>query len=311
MTALRLAFMGTPDFAIPTLSELVAAGHDIVAVYTQPPRPAGRGYDVKPSPVHQFADQLNLPVRHPSSLKGSAEQQEFIELELDAAIIAAYGLILPKAILDAPRWGCLNVHASLLPRWRGAAPIQRAIMAGDAATGITIMQMDEGLDTGDIFLAEQILITGETTAGSLHDELARLGADLLPRALAALSRGSLVSTPQIEADATYAKKINKSESRIDWKRPAREVDCLIRGLAPSPGAWFEIETVGKRTRVKVLRAQPVDRPGTPGTLVDDALTVACGTGALALVSLQREGKKIMTADEFVRGLSLPVGTELG
>ena len=276
-----------------------------------PPRPAGRGYDVKPSPVHQFADNLGLPVRHPASLKDKSEQEAFAALELDAAIVAAYGLILPKAILDAPRWGCLNVHASLLPRWRGAAPIQRAIMAGDAATGITIMQMDEGLDTGDILLAEQIAITAETTAGSLHDELAQLGADLLPRALAALERGSLVATPQNDGDATYAKKIEKSEGRIDWAQPANDIDCLIRGLAPSPGAWFEVEKDGKPVRIKVLRAQPVEGSGEAGTVLDDALTVACGAGALSLTSLQRQGKTVMNANEFLRGLALPAGTRLG
>ena len=221
MTALRLAFMGTPDFAVPTLAELVASGHEVATVYTQPPRPAGRGHGIKKSPVHQFTDSMSLAVHHPTSLRDSAEQVAFAALDLDIAVVAAYGLILPKAILDAPRCGCLNVHASLLPRWRGAAPIPRAIMAGDTVSGITIMKMDEGLDTGDILLAEQIPITEDTNAGSLHDELARLGADLLLRALSALSRGSLVATPQNKAEATYAKKIDKSEGRIDWTQIGR------------------------------------------------------------------------------------------
>lgn len=311
MTNLRLAFMGTSEFAVPTLSELMAAGHDVAAVFTQPPRPAGRGCSVKKSPIHQLADDFDLEVRHPASLKDSAEQDAFTALNLDVAVVAAYGLLLPKSILNTPRLGCLNVHASLLPRWRGAAPIQRAIMAGDTETGISIMQMDEGLDTGGIVLAERIPINDDATVVSLSDELAFLGADLLLRALTALSCGTLTVTPQDHAKATYANKIDKGETRIDWSRPASELNCLIRGLSPRPGAWFELPRGSKSVRVKVVRARTVDAKGNPGTVLDDALTVACGEGALALVSLQREGKKILTAQQFLCGLALPAGTELG
>ncbi len=311
MTNLRLAFMGTSEFAVPTLSGLIAAGHDVAAVFTQPPRPAGRGRNVKKTPVHQVADNFGLEVRHPASLRESAEQDAFTALGLDVAIVAAYGLLLPKSILDAPRLGCLNVHASLLPRWRGAAPIQRAIMAGDTETGISIMQMDEGLDTGGIVLAERIPITEDATVVSLRDELALLGADLLLRALTALSCGTLKVTPQDHARATYANKIDKGETRIDWARPASELNCLIRGLSPQPGAWFELASGSKSVRVKVLHARTVDGKGNPGTVLDDALTIACGEDALALISLQREGKKILSAPEFLCGLALPAGTELG
>ena len=301
--ALRLAFMGTPDFAVPTLAELIGQGHDIACVYSQPPRPRGRGYETEPSPVHQLALAHKLPVRTPVSLKDPAQQELFAALDLDAAIVVAYGLILPKPILDAPKLGCFNLHGSLLPRWRGAAPIQRAIMAGDAETGVMTMRMEEGLDTGPVLMAERTPI-GRKTYGELHDELARLGADLMARTLAALERGSIAETPQREEDATYAKKILKEEARIDWSKPAREVDCLIRGLSPVPGAWSEIGG----ERVKILNCEPATGQGSPGTLLDDALTVACGEGALRLTRLQRPGKAAMTAANLLRGFPLAPGT---
>src|SRR3954470_10021725 len=237
--ALRLAFMGTPDFAVPTLAELLAQGHDIAAVYSQPPRPKGRGMALEPTPVHQFAQKAGLPVRHPVSLKGEAEQAEFAALELDAAIVVAYGLLLPKAILEAPQLGCFNLHGSLLPRWRGAAPIQRAVMAGDAETGVMVMRMDEGLDTGPVLMAERVKI-GRKTSGELSSELSRLGADLMMRALGALERGGVAPQAQPQEGVTYAKKISKDEARIDWSKDAAEIDCLIRGLSPTPGAFTEV-----------------------------------------------------------------------
>jgi methionyl-tRNA formyltransferase len=303
---LRLAFMGTPDFAVPTLAELVAQGHDIACVYSQPPRPKGRGLSADPSPVHKFALDAGLEVRTPVSLKDAEQQELFRALNIDAAIVVAYGLLLPKPILDAPKLGCSNRHGSLLPRWRGAAPIQRAIMAGDTETGVMVMRMEEGLDTGPVLMAEGTPI-GRKTYGDLHDELSRLGADLMVRALSALERGSISETPQPSGGATYAKKILKDEARIDWTKPAHEIDCLIRGLSPVPGAWCEV----KGERLKILYAEPVSGGSTPGTLLDDKLTVACGDGALRLVRLQRAGKSVMTADELLRGFALPRGTVLG
>ena len=303
---LRLAFLGTPDFAVPTLAALVAQGHDVACVYTQPPRPKGRGYESEPSPVQRFAQSAGLSVRHPASLKPAEEQQAFAALDLDAAVVVAYGLILPKAILDAPRLGCFNLHASLLPRWRGAAPIQRAIMAGDAETGVMVMRMKEGLDTGPVLMAERVPVARKTY-GELHDELARLGADLMVRALSALERGSVEAVPQSADGVTYARKIEKDEARIDWTKPARELDCLIRGLSPAPGAWI----MAKGERLKILYAEPVGASGAPGTLLDDHLTVACGDGALRLTRLQRAGKSSMTADELLRGFMLREGEELG
>ena len=310
MQPLRLAFMGTPDFAVPSLSELIAAEHEIVAVYTQAPKPAGRGQAPRKSPVHQFAERLGLPVRTPGSLNKKDVQEAFAALDLDAGIVAAYGLILPTPILDAPRLGCLNVHASLLPRWRGAAPIQRAIMAGDRQTGVTIMQMDAGLDTGAMLLSETVPIGPDTTAGALHDQLAKVGAALLPRALSALDRGVLVPQPQPAEGVTYADKIDKAEARIDWTRPAPDLDCHIRGLSPFPGAWCLAGSGDAAVRLKILRARPVEGDGAPGTILDSALTVACGTGALQLTHLQREGKRPMQADEFLRGLTLRPGDRL-
>jgi len=301
--ALRLAFMGTPDFVVPTLAELIAQGHDIAAVYSQPPRPKGRGMALEPSPVHQFAQRAGLPVRHPISLKGETEQAEFAALDLDAAIVVAYGLLLPKAILEAPRLGCFNLHASLLPRWRGAAPIQRAVMAGDEETGVMVMQMEEGLDTGPVLMAERVRI-GRKTSGELTAELSRLGADLMVRALGALERGAVTPQPQAEAGITYARKITKDEARIDWSKSAAEIDMMIRGLAPSPGAFTE----AKGERLKILSAMPVKDRGNPGEVLTDDLTVACGEGALKLLKVQRAGKGVMDARELLKGFPLPPGT---
>ena len=302
---LRLAFMGTPDFAVPTLADLIAQGHDIAAVYSQPPRPKGRGMTLEPGAVHRFADSAKLPVRTPLSLKSAEEQAAFAALELDAAIVVAYGLLLPKSILDAPKLGCFNLHGSLLPRWRGAAPIQRAVMAGDAETGVMVMQMDEGLDTGAVLMAERVTI-GRKTSGELTTELSRLGADLMVRSLGALERGGVTPLPQSEDGVTYAKKISKEEARIDWSRPAREIDAHIRCLAPFPGAW----TDANGERLKILYADPVDGNGKPGLALDDGLTIACGEGALKLVKVQRAGKSVMTAAELLKGFGLPRGTQL-
>ena len=312
MSTLRLAFMGTPDFAVPVLAEILAAGHEVAAVYSQPPRKAGRGMAEQPSPVHRFAEEHGIPVFTPVSLKGEAEQQAFASLDLDVAVVVAYGLLLPKPVLDAPRLGCLNLHASLLPRWRGAAPIQRAIMAGDEETGVMVMQMEEGLDTGPVLLAERVAIAPRETAGSLHDRLSQIGASLMVRALAALSRGGLAPTPQPETDVTYAKKIEKAEARIDWSRPAKELDCIIRGLTPFPGAFFELGEGGNATRIKVLAAKPVAKSGKPGTILEAAghIVVACGEGALEISELQRAGKSPVAARDFLRGFPLAAGEVL-
>ena len=311
---LRLAFMGTPDFAVPTLAELIAQGHDIAAVYSQPPRPKGRGMALEPGPVHQFAQSAKLPVRTPVSLKGEEEQAAFAALELDAAIVVAYGLLLPRPILEAPMLGCFNLHGSLLPRWRGAAPIQRAVMAGDAETGVMVMRMDEGLDTGPVLMAERVRI-GRKTSGELSAELSRLGADLMVRALGALERGGIAPQPQPEDGVTHAKKISKEEARIDWRRSAHEIDCQIRGLSPFPGAF----TQANGERLKILYAEPVNVDslmaasgggGQPGTLLDEELTVACGDGALRLIKVQRAGKSVMSAAELLKGFALARGTQL-
>lgn len=301
--ALRLAFLGTPDFAVPTLAELIAQGHDIACVYSQPPRPAGRGMALEPGPVHKFAESARLPVRTPVSLKGMAEQAEFAALNLDAAIVVAYGLLLPNLILEAPRLGCFNLHGSLLPRWRGAAPIQRAVMAGDEETGVMVMRMDEGLDTGPVLMAEKVRI-GRKTSGELASELSRLGADLMLRSLSALERGAVTAQPQAAEGVTYAKKISKEEARVDWSKSAAEIDCLIRGLAPSPGAFTEV----KGERLKILYAMPVEDRGEPGEIIGDDLTVATGCGALKLTKVQRAGKGVMEASELLKGFPLPPGT---
>ena len=303
---LRLAFMGTPDFAVPTLAELIAQGHDIAAVYSQPPRPKGRGMALEPGPVHAFAERAKLPVRTPLSLKGAEEQAAFAALNLDAAVVVAYGLLLPKPVLEAPRLGCFNLHGSLLPRWRGAAPIQRAVMAGDAQTGVMVMQMEEGLDTGPVLMAERVPVARKTS-GELAAELSRLGADLMMRALGALERGAVTAQAQSQDGVTYAKKILKDEARIDWSKSAGEIDCLIRGLSPAPGAFTEVNG----ERLKVLYAMPVKDRGQPGEVITDDLTVACGEGALKLLKVQRAGKGVMEARELLKGFPLPPGTKFG
>jgi methionyl-tRNA formyltransferase len=301
---MRLAFMGTPDFAVPTLAELIAQGHDIAAVYSQPPRPKGRGMALEPGPVHKFASDHKLDVRTPLSLKDEAEQAEFAALNIDAAIVVAYGLLLPQAILDAPKLGCFNLHGSLLPRWRGAAPIQRAVMAGDAETGVMVMRMEAGLDTGPVLMAERVPV-GRKTSGDLVVELARLGADLMVRSLGALERGGVTPVAQSEDGVTYAKKILKDEARIDWTRSAAEIDRHIRGLSPFPGAFTEV----KGERLKILYAEPVGGTGKPGEVIGDDLTIACGDNAVRLVKAQRAGKSAMTAVELLKGFALPSGTQ--
>jgi methionyl-tRNA formyltransferase len=307
---LRVVFMGTPEFALPTLAGIIEGGHEVVAVYTQPPRPAGRGMAERKSPVHVFAQARGLSVLTPRSLKGAPEQQAFADHAADVAVVVAYGLILPKPVLDAPRHGCLNLHASALPRWRGAAPIQRAIMAGDAETAACVMRMDEGLDTGPVCLADRLAIGPDTTAGELHDLLAARGAKLMQTALADLERGALGCMPQPAEGVTYAGKIDKGETRIDFARPAREVHDRVRGLSPAPGAWFEAAHEGRAERIKVLRTAVAQGGGPPGTVLDDALTVACGEGAVRILEVQRSGKRPMAAAEFLRGFALQPGVRL-
>ena len=298
---LKVVFMGTPDFSAPVLAEIIGQGHEVVAVYSRAPKPAGRGMALRPSPVHALADRFSIPVFTPKTLRPPEATETFRSHGADVAVVVAYGLILPKDILDAPAFGCLNLHASLLPRWRGAAPIQRAIMAGDRETGVMVMKMDEGLDTGPIAMAERVAIGPDMTAGELHDRLSRVGADLMSRALAALSRDSLTFQPQAEAGVIYAHKIDKAESRIDWSRPAGEVHNHIRGLSPFPGAYFEADFGHGPERVKALRSTVVAGAGAPGALLDDELTIACGEGAVRLVELQRAGKGAMRAADFLRG----------
>lgn len=299
---MRVVFMGTPEFSVPILTAIIGHGYEVAAVYTQPPRPAGRrGLELTKSPVHEKAEQFGIPVFTPKSLRNAEEQEIFASLEADVAIVVAYGLLLPQAILDAPRLGCYNGHASLLPRWRGAAPIQRAIMAGDAETGMMIMKMDAGLDTGSVAMAEKVAITPDMTAGELHDRLSMIGADLMIRALGALERESLALQPQAEEGVTYAAKIDKAEARIDWSKPAKDVHNTIRGLSPFPGAWCEMEINGAVERVKLQRSTLGEGRGEPGAVLDDRLTVACGEGAVRLVTLQRSGGKPLPAQEFLRG----------
>jgi methionyl-tRNA formyltransferase len=309
---LRLVFMGTPDFAVPTLVELAGAGHAIEAVYSRAPKPKGRGMDLQDTPVAREAKRLGIPVLTPSTLKTKEAQAEFSAHGADAAVVVAYGLILPKAVLDAVPLGCFNLHASLLPRWRGAAPINRAVMAGDAASGVMAMKMEEGLDTGPIAMAERVAIGADMTAGELHDELSSLGADLMLRAIGGLERGALTLTPQAAAGVTYASKIDKNETRIDWSKPWNEVHNHIRGLSSFPGAWFELNSEGAPVRVKVLRTTKGEGKGkgAPGTLLDDKLTIACGEGAVRILELQRAGRQPMKADEFLRGSPLRAGTSL-
>jgi methionyl-tRNA formyltransferase len=296
---MRVVFMGTPDFSVPTLNA-IACTHEIAAVYTQPPRPAGRGMNEKKSPVHEAAEALKIPVRHPASVRNEEAVAEFRALNPDVAVVVAYGLLLSKEILNAPKFGCLNLHASLLPRWRGAAPINRAIMAGDAETGVAIMKMEEGLDTGPVGLEQEIKIEPDMTAGELHDRLAATGADLVLRALAALATTGMQFTPQQTTGVTYAKKIDKNETRIDWSKSAQEVHNHIRGLSPYPGAWFEVPHGKQPLRVRALRSKLVEGSGKPGTVLN-GLTVACGSGAVELIEVQRAGAKAMSAEEFLRG----------
>jgi methionyl-tRNA formyltransferase len=304
---LRLIFMGTPDFAVPTLLELVAHGHEIVAVYTRVAKPAGRGMKLQPTPVEMEATRLGIPVLTPATLKTPEALEEFRAHGADAAVVVAYGMILPQAILDAPKLGCFNLHASLLPRWRGAAPINRAIMAGDIETGVMVMKMDAGLDTGDVAMAERLAVTDAMTAADLHDALAPLGGDLMVRAMGALERGRLQLTRQSTDGVTYAAKIEKAEARIDWNKPARDVLRHIHGLSPFPGAWCELAIEGEPARVKILRGEIADGSGAPGDLLDDRLKVACQHGALRILELQRAGKQPMKAEDFLRGTPLKAG----
>ena len=309
--ALSLIFMGTPDFSVPVLQALHAAGHEIVACYTQPPRPAGRrGLELKASPVQEAAERLSIPVLHPVNFKLEDDRKVFAAFNADAAVVVAYGLLLPAAILEATRLGCYNGHASLLPRWRGAAPIQRAIMAGDRQTGVMIMKMDEGLDTGPVAMTASVPIHLHTTAGQLHDELAALTADQMVRAMEKLEAGTIELTPQDEDGVTYAAKISKDESRIDWTRPSDEVHRQIMGLSPFPGAWCEMELGGKAHRVKLLLSAQQQQNGDAGTVLDDQLTIACGSGSVRLVKLQKAGSKAMDAQEFLRGNSVTAGMRL-
>ncbi|MCY7271275.1 MAG: methionyl-tRNA formyltransferase [Sphingomonas bacterium] len=300
---MRIIFMGSPDFAVPTLDALVAAGHDVVAAYCQPPRSAGRGKALRPTAVQGRAEALGIAVRSPVSLKNAAAQAEFAAFDPDVAVVAAYGLILPQPILDAPPFGCLNVHGSLLPRWRGAAPVQRAIMAGDEVTGVTIMQIEAGLDTGPMLLTREVRINRKT-AGQLADEIAQVGAAAMVEVLAKLNALPLITQP--EDGVTYAAKIAKTEARIDWTRPATELERLVQGLAPFPGAWFEIS----EERIKLLGAEAVGGSGTPGRVIDDKMTVACGDGALRPVLLQRAGRSPISLDEFLRGFPVAQGMML-
>ncbi|RJT31385.1 methionyl-tRNA formyltransferase [Mesorhizobium waimense] len=308
---LRVIFMGTPEFSVPVLRAIAEAGHEIPAVYTQPPRAAGRrGLELTPSPVQREAERLGIEVRTPTSLKGEAEQQAFAALRADVAVVVAYGLLLPKAVLEATRLGCLNGHASLLPRWRGAAPIQRAIMAGDTETGMMVMRMEEGLDTGPVAMVEKCAIAPDMTAGELHDRLMDMGASLIVEALTRLGINCLTFTQQATAGVTYAKKIDKSETRVDWTRPAGEVHNHIRGLSPFPGAWCEVDIGGRMERLKLLRSTLTDGVGESGGILDDRLTVACGSGAIRLVEVQRAGGRSTTAQEFLRGAKIEKGTKL-
>ncbi len=307
---LRIIFMGTPDFAVPTLRALREAGHDIVAVYTQPPRGAGRGMALRKSPVQLEAERAGLAARTPERLKSAEEQARFTALGADAAVVVAYGIILPQPVLDGTRHGAFNLHASLLPRWRGAAPINRAIMAGDRETGISIMRLDEGLDTGPVCREARIAIGRDMTAGELHDALAVSGAKLMVETLADLEAGKLDCRPQPTEGVTYAEKIAPAETRIDWSRPAPVVHDMIRGLSPFPGAWFEIESKGRKERVRALRSTLAEISGAPGAVLDDHLTIACGEGAVRLTEVQRAGKRLMSAEEFLRGVTLRLGAKL-
>ena len=309
--ALRIIFMGTPEFSVPTLRALKEAGHKVVAVYTQPPRPGGRrGLDLQKSPVHQAAELLGIPVLTPLNFKAEDDRQQFTDFDADVAVVVAYGLLLPEAILNGTRLGCYNGHASLLPRWRGAAPIQRAIMAGDAETGMMVMKMEKGLDTGPVALTVRVSIDENMTAGELHDALMLKGARLMRDAMAKLENDDLPLTVQAEEGVLYAAKIDKAETRIDFSRPSQDVHNHIRGLAPFPGAWFELEIGGKPERVKVLASERAEGMGETGSVLDDRLTIACASGAVRLKKLQKAGGKPMLAADFLRGTPVPVGTRL-
>ncbi|MFD3263891.1 methionyl-tRNA formyltransferase [Phenylobacterium ferrooxidans] len=305
---MRLAFLGTPDFAVACLSALVEAGHEIAAVYSQPPAPRGRGQELKPSPAHAFALERGIPVRTPVSMRDPEEIAAFAALDLDAAVVVAFGQILPGEVLEAPRLGSFNLHASLLPRWRGAAPIQRAIMAGDRVTGVEVMAMTEGLDEGPVLASETLRIDALETAGTLHDRLAAVGADLLVRTMAAVAKGEAIATPQAEDGLTYAKKIRPKEARLRWTKPATEIDRKIRGLSPFPGAWFELPTEKGPVRVKALLSQVEEGSGVPGQVLDERLLIACGDGAVRLLRVQREGRGPQEAEVFLRGLPVAAGT---
>lgn len=309
--SLRVVFMGTPDFAVPTLAEIVGQGHEVLAVYTRAPSRRGRGMAEQPSPVHAMAERFGFPVFTPAGFRDAETIETFRSLEADVAIVVAYGMILPQDVLDAPELGCLNLHASILPRWRGAAPIQRAVMAGDAETGVAVMKMEAGLDTGPVGMLERVAIGADETSGELHDRLSRLGADLMARALAALSRGALDFVPQAEEGLAYARKITNEEARIDWSLPARQVHDHVRGLSPFPGAFVEADFGKGVERLKVLRTSVVDGSGAPGTVLDDALTVACGEGAVRLLQVQRAGKGAVSAADFLNGVRLGAGAFLG
>lgn len=304
---MRIAFMGSPVFGLPTLEALVADGHEIACVYTQPPKPSGRGRKERKTPIHAFAEAHGFPVRTPKSLRAAQAQDAFAALGLECAVVVAYGLILPKAVLDAPRFGCVNLHASLLPRWRGAAPIQRAIMAGDRVTGVQVMRMEEGLDTGPIYASAETPIDADDTFASVHDRLAALGAPLMVETLRKLASGQAVATPQAADGVVYAHKLTPAEARIDWRVSARLVDCKIRGLSPAPGAWFQLPD---GARAKALFSRLGSGEGAPGEALDDALLIACGAGAVRLLRLQREGRAAMAAEDFLRGVAVPAGSLL-
>jgi methionyl-tRNA formyltransferase len=303
---LRLAFMGSPEFAVPTLEAIIAAGHHVACVYSQPPRPAGRGKDLRKTAVHEAAERHGIEIRTPVNFKAAADREAFAALTLDAAVVVAYGLLLPQAILDAPRFGCFNLHGSILPRWRGAAPIHRAVMAGDAITGVQVMKMEAGLDTGPVMKTAVTRIAEDDTTGDVHDRLSMLGADLMVKALAELEAGPVKLTPQAKDGVTTAAKVSPAEARIDWNKPAAQVSAHIRGLSPHPGAWFETDGV----RIKVLHARAEEASGSPGDVLDDNLLVACGDGAVRLTRLQRAGKGQMTAEEFQRGARIERGRRL-
>jgi methionyl-tRNA formyltransferase len=307
---LRVVFMGTPDFAVPTLTEIIGQGHEVVACYTREPAQAGRGLDLRPSPVQKAAERFGIPVFTPKTLKTPEAVETMASHQADVAVVVAYGMILPPAILDLPELGCLNLHGSLLPRWRGAAPIQRAVMAGDAESGVCVMKMEAGLDTGPVGMVEKLPIGPDMTAGDLHDRLSPLGADLMVRALAALGRGALRFRPQPEEGVTYAAKIGNAEARLDWARPARQLHDLVRGLSPFPGAFAEIDLGKGPERLKILRTALAGGAAEPGTLLDGEGTIACLEGAVRLLQVQRAGGKPMSGAEFLRGARLAAGQRL-